>query len=325
MNAEIIASGHYAPARRVPNAEIEVRLGLKPGWIETRTGISERRWAGHAETLTDIAAKAGEMALSRAGLSRSRVALTILATSTPDHLLPPSAPLLAHKLGLSGSGAIDMAGACAGFLYALSFADAFVKTQGLPVLVVAANILSRRINFADRGSAVLFSDAAGAVLLAPASRKGAGIAGVKLGSDGSAYDLIKIPGGGSAVPFSAVADVSETLMVIADGKAVFTKAVDMMAATAKDALAAAGCGVADLAHWIPHQANTRIIEATRKQIGVPPDRVLSSVRHYGNSSAASIPFTLSLLAEERAYRPGETMLMSAAGAGLTGGSVVWRF
>ncbi len=320
---EVLGLGHYAPERRVANAEIEARLGLGAGWIEARTGIRERRWAAPGEALTDIAATAGDMALTASGLDRSKVALTILATSTPDHLLPPSAPLLAHKLGLAHSGAIDMAGACAGFLYALTFADAFVKTQHAPVLVVAANILSRRINFADRGSAILFSDAAGAVVLGPADRPEAGILGVELASNGKSYDLIKIPAGGSVTPFSRDLGAEETLMLISDGRAVFAEAVDMMARTTRAALARAGIGRDDIDQWIPHQANTRIMEATRRQLGIARERVVSTVENFGNSSAASIPFSWSHQAGGRRQVPGHRLLLTAAGAGMTGGSVVW--
>ncbi len=320
---EVLGLGHHAPERRVANAEIEARLGLGAGWIEARTGIRERRWVGPGVALTDIAAKAGDMALTASGLNRSKIALTILATSTPDHLLPPSAPLLAHKLELACSGAIDMAGACAGFLYALTFADAFVKTQHAPVLVVAANILSRRINFADRGSAILFSDAAGAVVLGPADRPGTGILGVELASNGKSYDLIKIPAGGSVTPFSRDLGTEETLMIISDGKAVFAEAVDMMARTTRAALDRAGIGRDDIDQWIPHQANTRIMEATRRQLGIARERVVSTVEHFGNSSAASIPFSWSHHAGGRRHVPSHRLLLTAAGAGMTGGSVVW--
>ncbi len=167
QSSRIAGLGHYVPDRRVENAEIEARFGLEAGWIERRTGIRARRWAAPHEALTDLAVKAGAMALEDAGIARDDVALTLLATSTPDHLLPPSASLLAHRLNLSNSGAIDLAGACSGFLYALALADGFVRTQGKPVLIVAANILSRRINPEERGSAILFADSAGAVLLVP--------------------------------------------------------------------------------------------------------------------------------------------------------------
>ena len=140
QSSRIAGFGHYAPDRRVENAEIEARFGLESGWIERRTGIRARRWAAPEEALTDLAVKAGDMALDDARIARDDVALTLLATSTPDHLLPPSASLLAHQLNLSNSGAIDLAGACSGFLYALTLGDGFVRTQGKPVLIVAANI-----------------------------------------------------------------------------------------------------------------------------------------------------------------------------------------
>ncbi len=191
--SRIAGLGHYVPARTVLNAEIEAGLGLEAGWIEARTGIRARRWAEPGETLSGIAEKAGEMALNMAGIDRASVGLMLLATSTPDHLLPPSAPLVAHRLGLSRSGAVDLAGACAGFIYALTFADAFVRAHDKPALVVAANILSRRINPSERASAILFADAAGAVLLVPSGQAGDGILGASLAADGSGYGLIHRP------------------------------------------------------------------------------------------------------------------------------------
>lgn len=324
----IIGLGHAAPERVVTNAELEQRLGLEPGWILARVGIAERRWARDGETLSDLAAAAGAMALdmgaSRSGLARGDVALTLLATSTPDHPLPPSAPLVAHKLGLPRSGAVDMAGACAGFLYALTFADAFVRARGRPVLVIAANILSRRIDMGQRESAVLFADAAGAVLLAPSSRTGCGVLGVELASDGSAYDLIKIAAGGSSSPFAPGLDTADVTMKLTDGRAVFTKAVDMMAGSAAAALAQADLTAADIDRLVPHQANARIMEATRRRIGIAPERMVSTVAHFANSSAATIPFSLSLAEGVGALAAGRTHLFCAAGAGLTGGAVVFR-
>jgi 3-oxoacyl-[acyl-carrier-protein] synthase III len=320
----ILGYGHYAPPRRVANAEIETRLGLEPGWIFRRTGIEERRYAADDEALTDIAVPAADMALQQSGLRRADVALTLLATSTPDHLLPPSAPLLAHRLGLSNSGGIDLAGACAGFLYALTLADSFVRVHGAPVLVVAANILSRRINPAERGSCVLFADAAGAVAVAPSDQPGEGVLGAKLAADGSGYGLISIEAGGSRRPFAADLAIEETQMAIADGKAVFTRAVDMMSATSREALANAWLTVADIDFLVPHQANGRIIAAVAQQLGVHSEKVISTIAKFGNSSAATIPLSLSNAAAEGRLQRGQRLLMCAAGAGLTGGAVVYR-
>jgi len=324
MGCEIIGLGHYAPERRVGNGEIEQRLGLEAGWIERRTGIRERRYAARNEALTDIAVKAGDMALETAGIDRSNVTLTLLATSTPDHLLPPSAPLLAHRLALTNSGGIDMAGACAGFLYALTLADAFVRTQRAAVLVVGANILSRRIDATDASTSALFADAAGAVVLAPTDRPNAGVLGAHLSADGSGYDLIKIPAGGSRRPFEPDS-ADETLMVMSDGKAVFTKAVEMMVATSRKALARAELAMVTIDRFVPHQANGRLIAAVAHQLDVPESKVISTIADYGNSSAATIPLSLSLSAQQKKLARGERLLMCAAGAGFTGGAVVFGF
>jgi 3-oxoacyl-[acyl-carrier-protein] synthase-3 len=304
------------------NAEIEERLKLERGWIERRTGILERRYAADGEALTDMAAAAGEEALAQSGIDRSRIALTLLATSTPDHPLPPSAPLLAHCLGLMHSGCIDLAGACAGFLYALVLADGFVRAQDAPVLVVAGNVLSRRINPAERASCILFADAAGSLVLAPTERPGCGLLGASLAAEGSGYDLIKIEAGGSRRPFAPDTPVEETLMTIPDGQAVFSRAVDMMVATSREALGKAKLTIADIDWLIPHQANARIMAAVAGKLGVPEEKMISTVASYGNSSAATIPFSLALAAQEGRIKPGDRILMCAAGAGLTGGAVV---
>lgn len=326
IGSALIALGHYAPERRVTNAEIEARLGLEAGWTERRTGIRERRFAHADEAVSDLAVRAGEMALQRAGaeFDRARIGLVVLATSTPDHVLPPTAPLVAHRLGAAGAGAIDMAGACGGFLYALAFADGFVRQTRQPALVIAANILSRRLNLDDPVSAVLFGDGAGAALLAPSDRATAGVRGVHLASDGSAYDLIQVPAGGSRRPFADGLPADAMLMHVRDGRAVFTRAVRMMTDAAQKALARAGLSIEDVDYLVPHQANARIIGAVQRQLGLADDKMLSTVALYANSSAATIPLTLSIASEARAFRSGERLLFCAAGAGLTGGAVAFE-
>ncbi|QXX74310.1 beta-ketoacyl-ACP synthase III [Methylovirgula sp. HY1] len=321
----IIGLGRYAPERRVDNSEIEARLGVEAGWIERRTGIRSRRYAAADEALTDIAFHAADAALAASCLTRSDVGLTLLATSTPDHLLPPSAPLLAHRLGLVRSGAVDIAGACAGFLYALTLADGFVRSQGRPALVVAANVLSRRINPNDRSSAILFADAAGAVVLAPSDDPTIGMLGVELFSDGSHYDLIGIPTGGSCKPYSPFLPATDVFMEIRDGQAVFALAVEMMTQSSLRVLDMAGLSVADVTRWAPHQANARIFEAVRRNLGLPEDCVISTIAEFGNSSAATIPFSLASSAETAPFKPGERVLLTAVGAGMTGGTVVYGF
>lgn len=322
--ARIAGFGHHVPGRKVGNAEIEASLGLDDGWIEGRTGIRTRFWAEPGDTLSDLAAKAGDMALEQAGITRDEIGLLLLATSTPDHLLPPSAPLVAHKLGLSRAGGVDLAGACAGFIYALTFADGFVRLHNKPALVIAANILSRRINPAERASAVLFADAAGALLLAPSQDLERGLLGASLASNGAGYDLIRIPAGGSSRPFETAMDIAETRMTIADGRKVFALAVDMMSRCSVDAMQAAGLAANDIGRFVPHQANARIFDAVSRSLAIDDARIIRTIADFGNSSAATIPLSLSVANAERPFEPGENLLLAAAGAGMTGGALVMR-
>jgi 3-oxoacyl-[acyl-carrier-protein] synthase-3 len=321
-SSRLAGFGHSVPSRCVENAEIEDKLGLEPGWIERRTGIRARYWAEPGDTLSGLAARAGEAAINDAGIARGDIALALLATSTPDQLLPPSAPLLAHRLGLVNSGAIDLAGACSGFLYALTLADGFVRAQGRPVLVVAANILSRRINLAERASSVLFADAAGAVVLMPSQDTETGLLGVDLASDGSHYDLISIPAGGSNRPFAVDMTAQDCLMTMRDGREMFTQAVRMMSDCAGRALDQAGLSAPDIHRFIPHQANARIFDAVCSDLGIAPERTVRTIDGYGNSSAATIPLSLSLAHQATPFMLGEKLLLTAAGAGLMGGACV---
>mgnify|MGYP001047808830 CR=1 FL=1 len=321
-SAHILGFGHAVPARRVFNDEIEGRLGVQQGWIAERTGIHSRFWAEPGDTLSGLAARAGEMALAAAGVDREAVGLLVLATSTPDHLLPPSAPLVAYQLGLRCAGGVDLAGACAGFIYALPFADGYVRLHGKYALVISANILSRRINLHEASSASLFADAAGAIVLAPSDDVGQGILGASLTSDGSGYGLIQIPAGGSNRPFSASLDIIETLMTMPDGRAVFVKAVDIMSHCSTQALITAGLDARDMARFVPHQANARIVTAIGKRLGIEDRKLVGTFPEYGNSSAATIPLSLSLSHRDNPLRPGDKILLTAVGAGLTGGALV---
>lgn len=316
--------GHAVPARCVDNAEIEASLGLEAGWIERRTGIRSRYWAEAGDTLSGLAERAGRMALEDAKINADDIALTLLATSTPDHLLPPSAPLLAHRLGLTRSGAIDLAGACSGFLYALTLADGFVRTYGRAVLVVAANILSRRINPAERASAVLFADAAGAVVLTPCPEVKRGVLSADLVADGSGYDLIQIAAGGSSQPFSAGMIAEDALMTMRDGREVFSRAVALMTNTSQRVLHEAELTAADISRFVPHQANARMSDAVCGNLGIEREKTVRTIGSFGNSSAATIPLSLSITNAERPLAGGETLLLTAAGAGMTGGAVVYR-
>lgn len=261
------------------------------------------------------------MALANAGIDRSDIGLLLLATSTPDHLLPPSAPLVAHRLGLGRAGAVDLTSACAGFIYALMFADGLSRLHGKASLVIAANILSRRINPVERASAVLFADAAGAVVIGPCEAD-RGILGASVDSDGSRYGLIQIPAGGSNTPFHGNLDLDQTRMTIADGREVSAKAVDMMTACSKDALTAARMRPQDIGRFVPHQANARTFDAVGRNLGIADQAIVKTIAEYGNSSAATIPLSLSLADQAEAFRPGEKIFLAAAGAGLSGGALV---
>ncbi|MBB3445598.1 beta-ketoacyl-ACP synthase III [Rhizobium sp. BK379] len=322
LSSRLAGFGHAVPSRIVHNAEIESRLGLEEGWIERRTGIRSRHWATDGDTLSGLAAEAGKMALEDAAIAPGEIAMILLATSTPDHLLPPSAPLLAHKLGLKNSGAIDLAGACSGFLYALTLADGFVRAHGRAVLVVAANILSRRINPAERASAVLFADGAGAVVLVPCSNGQSGLKAAVLASDGSGYDLITIPSGGSNRPFSSETAADQVLMTMRDGREVFSRAVELMTRTSRQAINEATATISTIDRFIPHQANARLCDAVRHNLELEESKLVSTIAEFGNSSAATIPLSLSVENRRKPFKPGERLLMAAAGAGLAGGAVV---
>ncbi|PBB29317.1 MULTISPECIES: beta-ketoacyl-ACP synthase III [Mesorhizobium] len=321
-SSRLLGFGHHAPTRKVENPEIENSLGLEPGWIERRTGIRSRFWAADEDTLSGLAASAGEMALANAGIDRSDIGLLLLATSTPDHLLPPSAPLVAHRLGLGRAGAVDLTGACAGFIYALMFADGFTRVHCKATLVIAANILSRRINPTERASAVLFADAAGAVVIGPCKDTDQGILGAAMDSDGSRYGLIQIPAGGSNRPFHGGLDLAQTRMTIADGGEVFAKAVEMMTACSQDALTAARMRPQDIDRFVPHQANARIFDSVGRNLAIADQVIVKTIAEYGNSSAATIPLSLSLAHQTQPFRAGEKVLLAAAGSGLTGGALI---
>lgn len=320
--SEIRGMGHYVPSQCIDNAQIESWLNLEPGWVERRTGIKTRHWANENESLVDLALHASQAALRQANIPLSEIGLAILATSTPDRLLPPSAPLLAHRLGLTNAGAFDLAGACSGFLYALTVADGFARTQNKPVLIVAANILSRRINLNEQNSAVLFADAAGAMVIAPSPDMSKGILGVTLLSDGSHYDLLTIEAGGSEKPFHPETPSSSYKMTMRDGQTVFSKAVDLMVNCAQQALAEAQLQPCDIQHFLPHQGNVRITDCVSKKLGIPLGKTIPTLISYGNPSAASIPLSLSMTQQAHPYLAGEKLLLTAAGAGMMGGAMV---
>jgi 3-oxoacyl-[acyl-carrier-protein] synthase-3 len=320
---KLISVGSAIPETIETNDAVESRLGLEPGWIERRTGILCRPIALSSEATSDLAVRAGSLAVKRSGIANDEIGLLLLATSTPDHLLPPTAPLVAHRMGLHHSGAVDLAGACAGFLYSIILANAYGDAIRKPVLVVAANVLTRRLNDKDPSTVALFSDGAGAVVLAPS--ESSHFLGSYLGSDGSSYDTIGIPAGGTREPLtaSALAD-GRHLMTMRRGSSLFKEAVHAMAFAGEEAMKMAGIDAGAIDWWIPHQANSRIIRDTGKRLGIPADRTINVVAKFGNSSAATIPIALSDGIASGRIVPGNTLLFTAAGAGMVSAGLVLR-
>lgn len=319
----IAGVGSAIPEGNTSNAEIESRLNLEPGWIERRTGIRRRPTASGNEATSDLAVRAAEAALRQARVDRSSIGLLLLATSTPDHLLPPTAPLVAHRLGLR-AGAVDLAGACSGFVYALVFAGQWVQGSGKPALVIGANVLTRRLNPRDAATVSLFSDGAGALLITP--HQPTTLLGSFLGSDGSAYETIGIPEGGSRTPLTAEAlKEGRNLMTMRRGTALFKQAVQGMAQAGKSALESAALHADDIDLWIPHQANARVIQDVGALLSIPADRTVNVVSDYGNSSAGTIPIAVAEAARAGRLEREQTILLTAAGAGLITAGVVLRW
>jgi 3-oxoacyl-[acyl-carrier-protein] synthase III len=320
----VLSAALAVPETVVGSDAIEERLGLESGWIERRTGVRQRPTASSREATSDFAIRAGSAALERAGVRSQDVGLLLLATSTPDHLLPPTAPLVAHRLGLTQSGAIDLAGACTGFLYALVLGSSYANNHAKAVLVIGANVLTRRTNERDPATAGLFSDGAGAVVLAPAEPSN--LLGSFLGSDGSGYEAIGIQAGGSREPLTHGAlDEGRNLMVIRNGALFFRQALRGMVEAGQEALKAAGLDSSTVDCWIPHQANSRIIEDAGKLLHLPPERTVNVVDRFGNSSAASIPIALAHALEAGQIRQGNIILFTAVGAGLVKAGAVIRW
>jgi 3-oxoacyl-[acyl-carrier-protein] synthase III len=329
LPVRVAGTGLYAPATVVTSAALEAELGLTPGWIARRTGIHERRIAAPDEAVSDLAVAAGRDALAAAGVAPADVLLVVLATSTPDHVLPPTAPALASRLGLTAP-AFDLAAACSGFLYGLSLAGHWLAgpaaRAGSAALVIGANILSRRVNWRDRKTAPLFGDGAGAVVLRAEPGGRAGVLGLHLSSDGSAWRDVFVPAGGSRAPLTREAlERGEQFMVMPDGGQLFRRAVRALVHSGEQALRAACITAPEVDWFVPHQAGSRLIRAGAEGLGIPPERVVSNVARYGNTSAASIPMALHEAVSAGQVRAGQLVLLGAVGGGLTAGAAVLRW
>lgn len=322
---EIAGTGAYLPERVVGNDEIAGQVDTSDEWIVQRTGIRERRWAAPGEGTLILAKRASEAALADAGLTPQDVDLIIVATVTPEHPLPATACLLQAALGCRWIPAFDLAAACSGYVWAFANAAQYIVT-GLArnVLVVGAECLSTITDKLDRGTCILFGDAAGAAVLRPAENGARNILAVRMGADGDRGRLIYIPAGGSKDPASH-RTVDERLHYMhMQGREVYKFAVTQMQAVIEETCADAGVAKTDLALVIPHQSNLRIIESACQRAGVPMDKVIVNIDRYGNTSSASVAVGLHEARAEGRCKPGDLVMLLAFGAGLTWGSVLLR-
>jgi 3-oxoacyl-[acyl-carrier-protein] synthase-3 len=318
--------GKYLPARIMPNSELAELVDTSDEWIRARTGIGERRIAAPEETTGSLAVNAARAALDRANATADELDLIIVATCTPDYAnMPATASLVQHALGAPRAAAVDLNAVCSGFIYALATGSQFVATGAYRnVLVIGAEVFTRILDWQDRSTCVLFGDGAGAVLLQPTDEPG-GLLSFVLGSDGAGACSLYVPAGGSRQPASAESVAERAHYVKMMGRDVFRFATRVLPESVVQALDAAQLGVEDMDVLIPHQANTRIIDHAVKRLNVDGTSVFSNVERYGNTSAASIPVALCEAVEEGLVQPGSTVVMSGFGAGLSWGTVVWKW
>jgi 3-oxoacyl-[acyl-carrier-protein] synthase-3 len=313
--------GHYLPDRIVPNSEFESTIDTSDEWIRSRSGIERRHFAAEGQTTSDLATRAARAALDDAGLEPDDIDAIVLATSTADLTFPSAATMVQAALGMTRGFAYDVQAVCAGFVFALSNANAMIQSgQARRVLVIGAETFSKLMDWTDRGTCVLFGDGAGAVILEAAEGAGTtadrGILSVDLNSDGRQRDILYVDGGVST---------GKTGHLRMEGREVFRHAVEKLAQTAHTALEKAGLSGEDVDWIVPHQANIRIIEATAKRMQVPMERVVVTVQDHGNTSAASIPLALSVGKARGQIKQGDLVVTEAIGGGLAWGSVVLRW
>ena len=318
----ILACGAHLPARVVSNEELARQVDTSDEWITERTGIKERRIAAEGELTSDLAIAAARDALGRAGLAGPDIDLIVLATATPDHTFPATAVKVQAAIGMTGGMAFDIQAVCSGFVYALATADNFLRLgQARTALVIGAETFSRILDWEDRGTCVLFGDGAGAVILRAEEGAGMvadrGILSTHLHSDGRMHDLLYVDGGPSSTQ-----TVGHLRM---KGQEVFKHAVVNLAAVVKEAMEAHGITAADIDWLVPHQANKRIIDSTGRKLGIDASRVVCTVDHHGNTSAASIPMALAEALNDGRIKRGQLVLVEAMGGGFTWGSALIRW
>jgi 3-oxoacyl-[acyl-carrier-protein] synthase-3 len=317
----ILGCGAYLPERVVDNVEAAASAGVTPQWIETRTGILARRYAHPDQAASDLAERAARAALRDAGLGADQLSLVVVATSTPDFPQPPTACLLQDRIGAHRAAAFDLNAVCSGFVYALEAARRMVPPGG-HALVVGVDIYSRIIDPADRRTVSLFGDGAGAVVVGPVT-EGRGVVATRLASHGEYHDLIKVPAGGSRMPASKETLQDGLHYFTMDGYGVKTFVRDHLPGAVHRFLSDTGVAPTAIRHFVPHQANGRMIDALLPELNLPNATVHRTLRHYGNTGAASVPVTLAAARDHLA--PGDLVLLAGFGGGMTTGLTLLRW
>ncbi|MBV8146117.1 MAG: ketoacyl-ACP synthase III [Gammaproteobacteria bacterium] len=317
MYSRIAGTGSYLPAKIITNQDLEKLVDTTDEWIRTRTGIERRHVAAEGETTVDLAEHAARRAIEAAGIAPAEIDFIAFGTTTPDLVFPNCGTLLQQRLGCRGVPAFSLETACAGFMYALSIADKYVRCgEARRALVIGAETLSRITDWSDRATAVLFADGAGAVVLEAAASPG--VLSTHLHSDGEYKDLLYC-GSGVSKGFDAKLAISMT------GSEVFKIAVTKLGQVVDETLSANGLERSSLDWLVPHQANIRIIQATARKLEIPMERVIVTVQDHGNTSAASVPMALDVAVREGRIRRGELLLLEAFGGGFTWGSALVRY
>lgn len=321
----IVGLGTWLPNKIITNEDLTKLVDTSDEWILTRTGIAERRQASAAEAASDLGTRAAHKALVDADLKPEEIDLIIVATITPDMFFPSTACIIQKNLGAVNAAAFDISAACSGFLYALSVGSQFIAAGTYDtVLVVATEVLTKVVNWEDRNTCILFGDGAGAAVLKPVE-KHHGFLSFDLGADGTGCDCLQIPAGGSRKPTSALTVQNKEHYIGMNGHEVFKFAVKIMGDTAIKALEKAGFSTGDIDYLVPHQANTRIIDAAVKKLGISPEKVYVNLDKYGNMSSASIPVALDEAVNKGFIQKGDLVVLVGFGAGLTWGSSVMRW
>jgi 3-oxoacyl-[acyl-carrier-protein] synthase-3 len=321
--ARITGTGSCLPPQRLTNADMVARLAARgvdtsDDWIVERTGIRARHFVADGVFASDLAAEAARNALAAAGLQGAEIDLIIVATSTPDMVFPSTAAIVQNKLGIAGCPVFDVQAVCSGFIYALTVADAMIRTgSARKALVIGSEVFSRLLDFTDRTTCVLFGDGAGAVVLEASDTPG--ILATDIHADGQHTNILCVPGHVSG------GQIMGDPLLKMDGQAVFKLAVGVLEDTARATLAKAGKTAADIDWLIPHQANIRIMSGTARKLKLPMDKVVVTVDQHGNTSAASIPLALDHAVRAGQVQKGQTLLLEGVGGGFTWGSVLLDF